>query len=418
MQIPTSTEKLLAITKVIAAPDKFFYSSFPEFSPLEFEHFCAFLLQKDGHSILELNSKQEADGGIDIITQKDEQIWVIQVKKSDWNTGKKSKDYISLETVDRHFGVVCRKEVELKEKYGQEVLGYFMTLRRFSSHTLAHFASEKRMKFCELKELKKLIVDLEVLNVDLGMVVWQDLELARIKEEISILEKLISEKDVEIQTLQNKISSVEKVIMLELLDLYRLLDLLKFELKFIQDKKISQKMQDEKLTAEFVQNQQKIDEEYENLEREYVAKKITVLSELDQKKFKQVYRQLMHRFHPDKNPNNRENYEKITKSITAAKETQDLTLLEDIANFPEKYFGGILPEEQDNKQVLAKFVVQLQEKLAQLDDQIDLLQSEESLGLYELWSQNELSFNQFLAKKKAVLTEEISQIREQVEALK
>lgn len=57
-------------------------------------------------------------------------------------------------------------------------------------------------------------------------------------------------------------------------------------------------------------------------------------------------------------------------------------------------------------------------KLAELDDQIDLLQSEESLGLYELWSQNELSFNQFLAKKKAVLTEEISQIREQVEAFK
>ena len=95
-----------------------------------------------------------------------------------------------------------------------------------------------------------------------------------------------------------------------------------------------------------------------------------------------------------------------------------MTLLEDIANFPEKYFGGILPEEQDNKQVLAKFVVQLQMKLAELDDQIDLLQSEESLRLYELWSQDEPCFKQFLNNKKAVLTEEISQIREQVEAFK
>ena len=418
MQIPTSVEKLLAIAKVIAAPDKFFYSSFPEFSPLEFEHFCAFLLQKSGHSILELNSKQEADGGIDIITQKDEQIWVIQVKKSDWNTGKKSKDYISLETVDRHFGVVCRKEAELKEKYGQEVLGYFMTLRRFSSHTLAHFASEKRMKFCDLKELKKLIVDLEVLNVDLGMVVWQDLELARIKEEISILEKLISEKEVESQSLQNKISSVEKVIMLELLDLYRLLDLLKFELKFIQDKKISQKMQDEKLAEEFAQNQEKIEEEYDKLEEEYIAKETKVLGEDEEKEFKQIYLGLIKRFHPDKNLKHKENYEKIAKIINSAKEKQDLQLLKDIQHFPEKYFGGVLPEQQDNKQVLAKFVVQLQMKLAELDDQIDLLQTQESLKLYELWSQNELSFNQFLAKKKAILIEEISQIREQVEAFK
>ena len=421
MQIPTSIPNLLTIAETISAPDRFFYSSFPEFTPLEFEHFCAFLLQKSGHIILELNTKQEADGGIDIITRKDGQIWITQVKKSDWNdnnkTGskKKTKDYISLETLDRHFGVLSRKEDELKQKYGQEyeVIGYFMTLRRFSNPTLSHFVNNKKMKFCDLKELKRLIVESGILEKDLGIVVWQDLELAKIKEEISILEKLIAEKEVEHQTLQNKISSVEKLVMLELLDLYRLLDLLQNELKFIQDKKLTEQ-KNENLEEEFVQNQEKIEEDYEKLEEEYITKEIKVLEENEEKEFKQVYRGLMHRFHPDKNPQHKENYEKITKAITSAKEKQDLKMLKDIENFPEKYFGGVLPEQQDDKAVLAKFVVQLQTKIAELEDEIDSLQGQEGFKLYELQANNQDGFEGILAEKRASLEARIDKIREEI----
>ena len=56
LQIPTPITRLLTIAETISAPDRFFYSSFPEFTPLEFEHFCAFLLQKSGHIILELTA--------------------------------------------------------------------------------------------------------------------------------------------------------------------------------------------------------------------------------------------------------------------------------------------------------------------------------------------------------------------------
>ncbi len=52
-------------------------------------------------------------------------------------------------------------------------------------------------------------------------------------------------------------------------------------------------------------------------------------------------------------------------------------MLKDIENFPEKYFGGVLPEQQDDKAVLAKFVVQLQTKIAELEDEIDSLQGQE-----------------------------------------
>jgi len=291
-----------------------------------------------------------------------------------------------------------------------------MTLRRFSSHTLAHFANEKSMKFCDLKELKNMILDLEILKTDLEIIVWQDLELVRIKEEIAILEQLISEKEVETQTLQSKINLVEKIIMLELLDLYRLLDLLSAELIF-KNKQIDQKQTDEKLAKEFMENQEKIDEEYENLEQEYIAKKITVLKEPEEKKFKQIYRSLMHRFHPDKNLENKKNYEKITKSITLAKETQDLALLQDIASFPEKYFGGVLPESADNKEILAKFVVQLQQKLAELGDQTDLLQTHESIKLYEFFTRDQIQFKTFLQTKKADLENKIDLIRQQIQAL-
>lgn len=91
-----------------------------------------------------------------------------------------------------------------------------------------------------------------------------------------------------------------------------------------------------------------------------------------------------------------------------------MQLLKDIDAFPEKYFGGVLPEQQDDKAILAKFVVQLQERLAKLEDQIDILQTQESLKLYELWSQEETNFKQFLGSKKADLEDQIDQLREQI----
>ena len=145
------------------------------------------------------------------------------------------------------------------------------------------------------------------------------------------------------------------------------------------------------------------------------------MGEDEEKEFKQIYLGLIKRFHPDKSPKHKENYEKmskIAKIINSAKEKQDLQLLKDIQHFPEKYFGGVLPEAQDDKLILANFVVQLQSKLAELEDQTDLLQTQESLKLYDLWTQDEFCFNQFLNNKKVVLEEEISRIRKQIEELK
>jgi Restriction endonuclease len=166
MQIPTPISKLVEIAKIINDPFRFFYSSFPEFTSLGFEHFCAFLLQKTGHEILQVNNKTEPDGGIDIISKKNNLIIVTQVKKSDWNPRKNQRDYICLETLQRHLGVVALRELEFKLKYGRQcdVVGYFMTLKNFSKPAITAFANEPRMKLFNIDELKKIIKEKDVLN--------------------------------------------------------------------------------------------------------------------------------------------------------------------------------------------------------------------------------------------------------------
>ena len=89
-------------------------------------------------------------------------------------------------------------------------------------------------------------------------------------------------------------------------------------------------------------------------------------------------------------------------------------MLKDIENFPEKYFGGVLPEQQDDKAVLAKFVVQLQTKIAELEDEIDSLQGQEGFKLYELQANNQDGFEGILAEKRANLEARIDKIREEI----
>lgn len=165
MHVSTQISRLVAITKVINDPFKFFSSNFP-FTPLEFEHFCAFLLEKTGHEILKINNVIEPDGGIDIISKKNNLIVITQVKKSDWNPRKNQRDYICLETLQRHLGVVALKELEFKLKYGRqcEVVGYFMTLKNFSKPAITAFANEPRMKLFNLERIQDMIKEKNVLS--------------------------------------------------------------------------------------------------------------------------------------------------------------------------------------------------------------------------------------------------------------
>lgn len=174
----------------------------------------------------------------------------------------------------------------------------------------------------------------------------------------------------------------------------------------------------EKLDEEFVQNQEKIEEEYDKLEEEYIAKETKVLVEDEEKEFKKIYLSLIGRFHPDKSLKHKENYEKMSKIINSAKEKQDLQLLKDIQSFPERYFGGVLPEQQDDKLILANFVGQLQDKLAELEDQIDLLQTQEGLKLYQMWENNQTKFIEFLAERKTNLEEKIKHVRDEITKIK
>jgi hypothetical protein len=407
----TPLPKLIRIAEIISNPSKSFYSSFPEFTPLEFEHFCAFLLQKDGHQILQFNQEIEADGGIDIITQKDNKIYVVQVKKSDW--GGKEKDYISLSTVDRHLGVIARNESRMKLEYGQqnEVLAYFITLKRFSTPARNQFLNEPRMILVDIKELKKMIHNFGVLAKEVSVVVWQDQELEKIKKEIEVLENLVAEREIYKENLKSKIQQIEKIILLALLDLNRILDLKKAELEFLRQKLMSQKQE------EFSQKQQKIEDDYDNLEQEFVSSKIKILDPEQEDELKTIYRKLQHLYHPDKHQDNREHYEKISKIINQAKNDKDIDKLRDILNNPEKYFNQNIDNKETDKDLLAKFISNLKQKLAETGDVVDSLENTNSYKLYQLFTQDEQAFAAYIEKEKDRLEKELEQIDAEIISL-
>jgi Restriction endonuclease len=150
-----SQNKFEQIANVILAPTKSYYSSFPEFTPLEFEHFTIFLLHTLGYVILSSNDNIVADGGVDFVAQKENKIIIGQCKKSDWSSkiigGTQSN--ISEPTIKQHFATVALN----KTKYpNNELIGYFVTLQRFSLPCKTTFAKEPSIKLFDCKALKNL----------------------------------------------------------------------------------------------------------------------------------------------------------------------------------------------------------------------------------------------------------------------
>ena len=67
---------------------------------------------------------------------------------------------------------------------------------------------------------------------------------------------------------------------------------------------------------------------------------------------------------------------------------------------------------------MANFVGQLQDKLTELEDQIDLLQTQEGVKLYQMWENNQTKFTEFLADRKTNLEEKIEQARGEITEIK
>ncbi len=102
-----SDQEFLEIAEVINDQNKKYYSSYPEFTPLEFEQFCVKLLNIKGYKITSHNNKIMADGGIDFEAEKDGVLIIGQCKKSDSRSQETTN--IGEPSVMQHYGIIRKK---------------------------------------------------------------------------------------------------------------------------------------------------------------------------------------------------------------------------------------------------------------------------------------------------------------------
>jgi Restriction endonuclease len=424
-----SDHEFLKIASVITDPKKSYYSSFPEFTPLEFEHFCIKLLNINGYIILSSNSNIASDGGIDFVASKDNRIIIGQCKKSDWS-GKivgGNASNIGEPTVMQHFGLVNIKSTEYPDK---EVVGYVITLRKFSLPCKTTFEKNPKIKLIGLSELRLLIniaittIDTSnkqiTLRSDYDANPWYDVQIEGINAEISILENLVANIELELSQASTRSNQVEKIIMNELIDLYREIALIKSEIEFMKAKKANltedKNKQDEELTEEYQNKQQKINEEYDDLEEEYIKPTIEPLSDTDLEEAKILYRELSHKYHPDKHQESKTEFTKIFQAINSSKSS--LSSLIDIRDNPHKYFDGKIPESINiTKEQLIEYLNKLQEQYAIIQSKLEIILEGTNNQLYETYYTDRNQFDAVVATKKSKLRLELDRLRNELEEL-
>jgi Restriction endonuclease/WG containing repeat len=419
-----SDHEFLKIASVITDPKKSYYSSFPEFTPLEFEHFCIKLLNINGYIILSSNSNIASDGGIDFVASKDNRIIIGQCKKSDWS-GKivgGNASNIGEPTVMQHFGLVNIKSTEYPDK---EVIGYVMTLSKFSLPCKNTFGANPKIKLIGLSELRDLIniaisAIETALRSDYDTNQWYDDQVIAINTEISILENLVANIELELSQASTRSNQVEKIIMNELIDLYREIALIKSEIEFMKAKKAKlteeKNKQDEELTEEYQNKQQKINEEYDGLEEEYINPTIEPLSDTDLEEAKTLYRELSHLYHPDKHQESKTEFTRIFQAINSSKSS--LSSLIDIRDNPHKYFDGKIPESINiTKEQLIEYLNKLQEQYANIQTKLETILEGTNNQLYKTYYNDRNEFDAVVATKKSNLQLELDRLRKELQEI-
>ncbi len=425
-----SDHRFTELSAVILNPTKSFYSPYPEFSPLEFEHFCVKLLSILEYEILSSNDTIAPDGGVDFVARKDNRIIIGQCKKSDWS-GKiagGNPSNISEPTVMQHFGLVNMKAIDYPDN---EVIGYVMTLRKFSLPCRTSFENNPKIKLIGLTELRILITD-ALLRIDsankqitlrpeTSTNPWYDVQIEQINTEISMLESIVADAEIEYSQASVRSSQAEKIIMNELIDLYRELELLKSEINFIKEKNAKKateedKEKDEELNNEYAAQQSKINEEYDDLEEEYIQPIQPPLNDADEAEAKLLYRELSHRFHPDKHQESHAQFTKIFQAINHAK--TNLTLLKDIQLNPHKYFDGDIPQSVDvSKEQLVKYLNELQKRYSDIQTRIETILEGTNAKLYAMYYDDRTTFDELVSSKRAKLQTELDSLRTELEEL-
>jgi Restriction endonuclease len=426
--------RMYEIGCIIADPSRAYYKPFPEFTPLEFEHFCAYLLYLQGYEITKLNSKIEPDGGIDFVAKKLDQWIIVQVKKSEWSNKSlkktKSADYnIGTASVDRLLGTLEKK----KDLY-PNAIGYFFTLRQFSKVVIQDYCESQKIYLYNLETIRAMIqgINFERFGVNENKAVsviakseieyWGKADYDTIKSELNLVEKLIIDKTFEINCVKAKINEVEALIFENLRELYQEHDLLKTQLEYIKIQNLEKsKSEQEEVKKAFEEFQEKIKNEYEEVKKEFKEKKVIELSSGEQDELNTIWKKLRVFYHPDKHHGQPDCYkfEEISKLINHCNDIKDLTKLKDIQDNPHKYFG-IDADEVDKYNLefeakienLRQFLNSQKSKLYELENELEILLIDPNCSLYE---KDKVELNEIIKSLKAKLTNEISVLKTNLE---
>ena len=432
-----SDSKFTTLAATILSPTKSYYSPFPEFTPLEFEHFCVKLLAILEYQIINSNDNIAPDGGVDFIAKKENRIIIGQCKKSDWS-GKivgGSASNIGEPTVMQHFGLVNMKQSDYPDN---ELVGYVMTLRKFSLPCRTSFENHPKIKLIGLIELRELItkalITIDSSNKQISIRPesstnpWYDVELGTINDEIKLLENLIAQLELEYSQIKTRSMQVEKVIMNELIDLYREIALLKSEIQFIKTKKdklselkdsknesLDQEYENlkEQLDQEYISRQENINQGYEEIENEYLEDLPQPLNQIEFEEAKILYRELSHLYHPDKHQESKIAFTKIFKAINKAK--TNIEALKDIRKNPHKYFEGDIPKFVDvSKKQLVSYLKDLQKQYNLVQTRIETILDDDNSNLYDMYYTEREKFTRIVNEMREKLESELKQLQNEI----
>lgn len=411
---------------IILNPLKSYYTTFSEFTPLDFEHFCVYLLQVLDYQILSYNNSIKADGGIDFVAEKEEMIIIGQCKKTDWIMGEKEDRLkhlnISIKSVKEHFATVILNEPKYPNK---NLVGYFITLRKFTAPSRMEFDSQSKIKLIDFFELQKLIkkalrkLDSKntslIINQNADINPWYDAGLEKIRAEIKILEKLIADLTIELEIENSRVYQAQKIVMENLTDLYRHIDLLTSRIRYLKYT-LTQKEPLPDIEKLYENEQGKINEDYDDLEQEYSTKVKKLPNQEQTDEIKELYRKLSHLYHPDKNIENKDKYNTIFSTINNSK--TNLQALKDIEQNPFKYFDGDIPDAlQLDKQKLADYLILLQQELVQVQAKYEETKENEYSILFELYHNNKHEFDNVVDKKRINLEEKAAELLQESQKL-
>lgn len=238
----------------------------------------------------------------------------------------------------------------------------------------------------------------------------QDAAMQKTKLKVSMLESMVADAEIEHSQARAKASMAQKIINDQLASINCEIAMIKSEIEYMQ-------MENDKRQGK-EDNLKKSKENMESDEsgEEYIEPNQPLFSEADKSEAKLLYRELSHRFHPDKHQEFKAKFTQIFQAISNAK--ANLATLKDIQLNPQNYFDGYIPEiaEISNEQMI-KYLHELQKQYSELQIRIQDNLNGHFFKLYAKYYEDRTAFDNEVSSVRAILQRRLSELKAQLNDL-